>query len=286
MKKRPRIDLDKYTVELVRAALAEDIGSGDITTSATVSPRQQGKARIIAKQDFTLAGISVAELVFRTVNKGVQFKAKVRDGSHIKKGAVIAFVEGSLASILTAERVALNFLQRMSAIATLTSKYAALTKGTKAKILDTRKTTPCLRALEKYSVSAGGGSNHRFGLFDAILIKDNHIKAAGSISQAISKVRTKYPDAIAIEVETRTFAELRQALTAKAEIVMLDNMSLARTKKAMKIIRDNPHTPIIEASGGITLKNIRAIAKTGVDFISIGALTHSAPSVDISMLVD
>ncbi|TAN63522.1 carboxylating nicotinate-nucleotide diphosphorylase [bacterium] len=274
--------LDKYADIIVKAALAEDVGTGDITTAAVVSPDAVGKAELIAKENMVVAGLFVAEKVFERLDKSVVFKAGCNDGEAIKKGSVIATVSGSLSAMLSAERVALNFLQRLSGIATLTNAFVKETWSARARILDTRKTTPCLRILERYAVRAGGGCNHRFGLFDCILIKDNHIKAAGGIGQAVSMVNKKYGESAAIEVEVTAMEEVRQAIEAGADIIMLDNMAPSQMKKAVKLIGG---LALTEASGGITLKNAGIAAASGVDFISIGGLTHSARAVDISMEV-
>ena len=268
--------------DIISRALAEDIGHGDITTRATVDPDRDGTAIIVAKEDFVLAGIEVFLEVFLYLEPAIDFSVNFADGDRIKKGETIAEVSGPLATLLTGERVALNLLQRMSGIATLTTKYAEAVSGTKAKILDTRKTTPGLRVLEKYAVTIGGGQNHRFGLFDGVLIKDNHIAAAGSIKKAIAAARKNIPHTLKIEVECATLAQVKEALSAKADIIMLDNMMEKQMKEAVGLIG---RKALIEASGNMTLERVKAVAKTGVDFISVGALTHSAKAADISMLV-
>jgi len=274
--------LKDYARLLVKAALAEDIGSGDITTGAVVQKASPGEAEFIAKEKMVVAGLFIAELAFKLLDRGAEFKQLVKDGDEVKKGAVIATVTGKLAPILTAERVALNFLQRLSGIATVTREFVKKLDGTEVKLLDTRKTTPCLRMLEKYAVKAGGGYNHRSGLFDAVLIKDNHIAAAGGVKKAIDRVVKKYGDSVPVEVEVTDYNELRQALGAGADIIMLDNMNPSRIRQSLKIIQNRA---LVEVSGGVTLENLGKIAATGVDFISVGALTHSARSVDISMEV-
>lgn len=274
--------LDDYSDILVKAALAEDIGTGDITTDATVSGRARGTAVFVAKEDCVLAGVFIAEKTFKHLADGISFNAFFKDGDRVKKGGKIAEVSGGLAVILKGERVALNFLQRLSGIATNTDRYVRKVAGTKAKVLDTRKTTPCLRILEKYAVKTGGGYNHRFGLFDAILIKDNHIKAAGSVKKAVSRVNRRYGEAVVVEVETTNLREVGEALSCGADIIMLDNMDASKIKKALKIIKGRA---LVEASGGITIDNIEEVAGTGVDFISVGGLTHSAKAVDISLEV-
>lgn len=275
--------LRRYAALVVKAALAEDIGGGDITTDAVVPKSMRAKAELKAKEDIVLSGLFVAEMAFKQCNKKAVFKSAFKDGDRVGKGRVIATVTGRLAPLLTAERVALNFLQRLSGIATLTSAFVKKVERTPARILDTRKTTPCLRALERYAVRSGGAQNHRSGLYDHILIKDNHIEAAGGVAEAIDRADRLYHGAVPIEVEASTMAEVRAALKAGADIIMLDNMSVARIRSAMKII-DN--RALLEVSGGVTLSNVGAIARLGVDFISVGALTHSARAVDISMLVD
>lgn len=279
---------DRYTEiafdleRIIKTALAEDIGSGDITTMATVDGETEGEADIIAKENLVVAGILIAEAVFKTVDTKIDFKALVTDGDSIRKGKTIAAVSGRVSAILTGERVALNFLQRLSGIATLTSQFVNNVKGFKVKILDTRKTTPGLRVLEKYAVRMGGGFNHRFGLCNGVLIKDNHIAAVGSIAEAVCRAREKAPKNMLIEVEVKNLNEVKEAIIAGADVIMLDNMKPSVMKKAVEIIG---RTALVEASGGINLKNIREIAKTGVDFISVGALTHSARAVDISLEV-
>jgi len=274
--------LDEYSDILVKAALAEDIGAGDITTDAIVNKKARGAACLIAKDDCVLAGVFIAEKTFKHLGGGISFNAFFKDGDRVKKGEKIAEVSGGLAAILKGERVALNFLQRLSGIATTTDRYVRKVKGTKARILDTRKTTPCLRMIEKYAVKTGGGYNHRFGLFDSILIKDNHIKAAGSIKKAVDKVNGSYGEGVAVEVETTNLREVKEAVACGADIIMFDNMDAAKIKKALMIIKGRA---LVEASGGITIDNIEEVAKTGVDFISVGGLTHSAKAVDISMKV-
>lgn len=272
----------EYASILVDAALAEDIGEGDITTRAIVKKGQEGKAEFIAKEDMTVAGLFIAELAFIRLDKKAVFKARYKDGAKVKKGEVIATVSGALGTLLTGERVALNFLQRLSGIATKTSAFVKAMKSPKTLLLDTRKTTPCLRPLEKYAVVAGGGTNHRLGLYDSILIKDNHIMAAGSVTAAVEAVRKKYKDTVQIEVEVTDLSETKEAVSCGVDMIMLDNMTVPVMKKAMSLIKD---TALVEASGNIDINNIAAVAATGVDFVSVGALTHSAKSIDISMEV-
>lgn len=274
--------LEKYTERVVDAALSEDAGSGDVTTTAIVSPSQRGSAVMVAKESFVLAGLFVADRVFKHIDPKVSFSPFFKDGERVRKGQSIAAVSGRLSSILTGERVALNFLQRLSGIATLTAGFVKKTEKTGATILDTRKTTPCLRPLERYAVRAGGGQNHRFGLFDSVLIKDNHIEAAGGVAVAIARARAGVPAGSLIEVEVTGQRELKEALSAGADIIMLDNMSVERIRKALKLIAGGA---LVEASGSINIDNVGRVARTGVDFISVGALTHSVRSVDISMKV-
>ncbi len=273
--------LMEYSELLIKAALKEDVGSGDVTTTAVVPKGAKGEAEFIAKEDLVVAGLFMAERVFKLLDKGSSLQAFYRDGDRVKKGERIATISGRLSPLLTGERVALNFLQRLSGIATLTSKFVKKA-GPHVKILDTRKTTPCLRLPEKYAVKAGGGHNHRFGLFDSVLIKDNHIKAAGDVKEAVRRVYRKYGKSIPVEVEAKTLKEVRDALSSGADIIMLDNMAIAMMRKALKIIKKKA---LVEVSGGITLDNVSKAASIGVDFISIGALTHSARAVDISMEV-
>lgn len=272
--------IEEYSSLIVRAALKEDLGAGDITTAALVARNRTGVARLIAKEEFVLAGLFVAEKAFHALDPKAVFRAQLRDGNVVKKGEAIATVEGRLASLLGAERVALNFLQRMSGIATLTARFADRVSGTGARILDTRKTTPCMRILERYAVKAGGGYNHRFGLFDSVLIKDNHIRAAGGVYKAVKKAGKKLGQGVAIEVEVANIRETIEAVSSGADIIMLDNFKIDDIKKAVKVIGKSA---FIEVSGGVTLEHVRRIADAGVDFISVGALTHSAKAVDISM---
>lgn len=270
---------------VLRNALNEDIGSGDITTLSIVPEKNISEALIIAKEDFILAGLSFAGRTFKLVNREVKFKAMKRDGSRIRKGTVIAEINGNTRSILIAERTALNLLQRLSGIATLTNKFVGRVTGLPVKILDTRKTTPGLRFFEKYAVKMGGGCNHRYGLFDGLLIKDNHIAAAGGLKKAVKLARSRGDNLFKIEVEAKSIKEVKEALSAGADIIMLDNMSVDEMLKAVKIIRSKKSAILIEASGNVDLDNVQAIAETGVDMISVGALTHSAPASDISMKI-
>ena len=268
---------------IIENALAEDIHTGDITTLAVVRERHEVHARLTAKESFILAGIEVAARVFRMVDPRIVFTPRFSDGDPLKSGDVIAEMLGDAASLLQGERVALNFLQRMSGVATLTARYVAAVKGTKARIVDTRKTTPGLRILDKYAVRVGGGNNHRSGLYDGLLIKENHITAAGGISIAIARARAYIPHTMKIEVETETLAEVAEALAAGADIIMLDNMDMAAMREAVAMIAGRA---LVEASGGVNLETVREIAETGVDIISVGALTHSCRAMDISMLLE
>ncbi len=265
----------------VRAALLEDLGlQGDITTNATVTADARAIAVIAARKGGVVSGLQLAEAAFRTLDPDVTFKIELHDAVAASPGAVIARVSGHARALLTAERVALNFLGRMSGIATLTRQYADAVAGTRAKIADTRKTTPGLRAFEKYAVRCGGGQNHRTGLFDAVLIKDNHIVAAGGLSQAIEAARSAAGHMVKIEVEVDTLNQLREVMTHKVDAVLLDNMTIAQLKESVKFVAGRC---ITEASGGVNLGTVRAIAETGVDMISVGALTHSAPVLDLGL---
>jgi nicotinate-nucleotide pyrophosphorylase (carboxylating) len=275
------VDIPQGVSALLRCALEEDIGCGDITASLLLPEENISRAHIIAKGGFVLAGLPFTQEVFRILDPSLSFKPLFRDGDQIKKGDVIAEVWGKTRSILSGERVSLNILQRLSGIATLTCAYKNKIQGTKAKIVDTRKTAPCLRFMEKYAVRTGGGGNHRFGLFDGILIKNNHIKAVGSIEESVTRAK-KGHHLLKIEVEVETLDQLREAIEAGADVVMLDNMPVHEMKEAVTIVKGRV---LIEASGNVTLENIKDIADTGVDFISAGALTHSAPAADISLKI-
>ncbi|MDT8421051.1 MAG: carboxylating nicotinate-nucleotide diphosphorylase [Desulfuromonadales bacterium] len=268
---------------IVRAALEEDIGLGDITTEVTVASGTMARAELVAKEDFVLSGIDVAARVFMTLDAGVAFEKLLGDGQQVQRGEVLAWLKGPAASLLQGERVALNLLQRMSGIATMTAAFVREVEGTRAVIVDTRKTAPGLRALDKYSVRMGGGRNHRIGLFDGVLIKENHVAAAGGIGVAISRARQKLPHTLKIEIETRNHDEVAQALAAGADIIMLDNMGLEDMAEAVRQIDGKA---LVEASGGVSLESVRGIAETGVDIISVGALTHSVRGADISLLFD
>lgn len=266
--------LDKIIIQ----ALEEDLAWGDITTESTVPIDKVSKANLVAKQDMILCGIDVFEKVMHTLDKSIMISKKFKDGDRVIN-TQIAQIEGNARSILSAERVALNLLQRMSGIATQTFNIVSKLNGTVA-IADTRKTTPCLRMLEKYAVKVGGGSNHRFNLSDGVLIKDNHINAAGGITNAVNSARKNIPHTVKIEVETENIEQVKEALECKADIIMLDNMDIQTMKEAVKIINKEA---VVEASGNMGDKDLLEVASTGIDIISIGALTHSVKSADISL---
>lgn len=270
----------KQVEKIIARAIEEDIGTGDITTDNLIKKEQESKAVILAKEEGIIAGLKVVEMVFNYINPQIIFKAEIEDGKKIKEQDIVANIKGSTQDILKAERIVLNFLQRLSGIATKTNYYVNLVKNYPTRIVDTRKTTPTLRILEKYAVTVGQGHNHRMGLYDAVMIKDNHIIAAGSIKKAIKTIREVIPHTIKIEVEVEDLAGVKQALEAKADIIMLDNMSLDMMSQAVEYIAGQA---IVEASGGIDEKAVQAVAKTGVDIISIGALTHQINSLDLSL---
>ncbi len=276
----PPVDAD-----LIRHALAEDIGSGDVTTVATVPAGARSTGVIIARQDGVIAGLPIAELVFRTLDPTLRFTQALAEGQSVEAGDVLANLEGDARAMLTAERTALNFLGHLSGIATLAARCAAAVAGTGAAIVDTRKTTPGLRALEKYAVRAGGARNHRFGLDDGVLIKDNHIKVAGGIPAAVAGARARASHLLRVEVECETESEVQQALDAGADVLLLDNMPLDLLRACVELVRRQAPRALIEVSGNIGTDpaRLRAVAETGVDLISLGALTHSAPNFDISL---
>lgn len=263
---------------IVLAALAEDIGAGDVTTDATVSADAVGTAELLVKERGIVCGLRVAEATFRALDPDVRFEALAADGDSVEAGMAVARVSGSARAILTGERVALNFLGRLSGIATLTRRYVEAIEGTGAVVLDTRKTTPGLRALEKDAVVAGGGRNHRFGLDDAVLIKDNHLRAAGSLAGAVELTRAVSD--LPVEVECESLEQVREALELGVDAILLDNMTLPELREAATLAGEHAR---LEASGGVNLDTIRAIAEAGVDEISVGALTHSARSLDVSL---
>ena len=266
--------------KIIDSALEEDLGHGDITTAALVDPFMKGKARVLAKEEIILAGIEVFSRVFSRLDPEIIVECKYHDGDVVPRGEDICIVKGSMRGILSGERTALNFLQRLSGIATLTRRYVEKTDSSKVRVLDTRKTTPGLRILEKYAVRKGGGFNHRFGLFDGILIKDNHIAAAGSISKAVAKIKAGVPHTLRIEVEVEDIEGVKEAMAAGADAILLDNMSVKEMREAVSIAGGRV---LLEASGGITLESIEEISKIGIDLISVGAITRTARSVDISL---
>ncbi|HOJ20873.1 MAG TPA: carboxylating nicotinate-nucleotide diphosphorylase [Armatimonadota bacterium] len=275
--------LQRLQIEpIVRAALAEDIRSGDITTEATVPASLRARAEIVAKQEGVIAGLEVAALAFALLDPELRFDALAEDGDSVTPGQRVVSIEGRARAILMGERVALNFLQRLSGIATLTRRFVDLVAGTGATIVDTRKTTPGLRLLEKYAVRAGGGQNHRYALDDAILIKDNHIAAAGGITEAVRRARARGGHTVVIEVETQSREQVEEALAAGAGIIMFDNMTPDQMRDCVALVGGRALT---EASGGINEATARAVAETGVDLISVGALTHSAPALDLSLKI-
>ncbi len=269
--------------DIVRRALAEDVGQGDITTAATVPDGKHGRARIIVKEaEMILAGGMLIERVFAMTGAAPHIEKLAAEGSRLQEGDVLAEIDGMLAGLLTGERVALNFVQLLSGIATITGRFVDAVAGTRARIVDTRKTHPGLRALEKYAVRTGGGHNHRFGLDSGILIKENHIAAAGSVTAAIEGARRFAPHSFRIEIECETLAQVEEARRAGTDAILLDNMALADVRRARKIAGEDT---ILEVSGGVSLDTVREIAETGIDIISVGALTHSARAVDISMRI-
>ncbi len=274
--------------DIAAGSLAEDVGRGDITSRAVVKAGQQARGNFMAKQDIVLAGLEVSDAVFMHLDPHLQIETTAGDGDTVEAGKVFARVIGEAQMLLAAERVALNFLQNLSGIATLTRKYVEAVAGTKARIVDTRKTAPGLRALQKYAVSIGGGHNHRMGLDDGVLIKDNHIALAGGVAEAVRRAKETAGHLHKIEVEVSTLEQVKEALTAKADILLLDNMTPEMIRQAVEIVQASEpgeRRTLLEASGGITLANVRAYAEAGVDMISIGALTHSAPAVDISFKI-
>jgi len=275
------LDIPPDVIDVLRVALTEDIGPGDVTTSLLIPEVSVSKAQYFAKGNFVLAGLPFAEEVQRILDSSAVFTMISHDGDKVKRGDIVAEISGKTGAILAGERVSLNILQRLSGIATLTRMYVEKIGELKARIVDTRKTTPCLRFMEKYAVRVGGGHNHRFGLFDGILIKDNHIKALGSIREAIRAAKRSH-HLLKIEVEVGNLDDLDEAIEAGADVVMLDNVSIQDMREAVKKAEGRV---ILEASGNITLKNVREIAETGVDIISVGAITHSAVAVDISLKI-
>jgi nicotinate-nucleotide pyrophosphorylase (carboxylating) len=277
--------------DLILQALKEDAPHGDITTESIVHENAMGRAVIVAKQDGVICGLPIAAKVFELLDSGTVFGARVQEGAWVSAGQILAEVKGKLRALLMGERTALNFLQRLSGIATLTRQFVQKVAPYGVKIADTRKTTPLLRALEKYAVRCGGGVNHRFSLSDGILIKDNHIRAAGSLVEAVKRVRARVHHLLRIEVEAHSLDQVREALECEVDAILLDNFNIDEIRQAVQIVQDwskrtGRPKPLIEVSGGVTLDNVEAIAQTGVDLISVGALTHSAPALDISMEIE
>ena len=284
----PHLEWVKLTVSDIRravqAALAEDIGPGDVTSLATIPASSQSRALMRAREPLVVAGLDLAVAAFRELSRGMKIKRLAGDGQAVAGGAVLLEITGATRAVLGAERVALNFVQRLSGVATSTARFVAAVHGTKARILDTRKTTPGWRLMEKYAVACGGGKNHRLGLYDMVLIKDNHLAALRSatpnaVAAAVARARAQFPK-LPVEVEADTLDQVAQAVAAGADIILLDNMNPAQLRRAVKLVAARAQT---EASGGVTLKTVAAIARSGVDFISVGAITHSARAVDIGL---
>jgi nicotinate-nucleotide pyrophosphorylase (carboxylating) len=267
-------------MDLIDMALREDIGCGDITTEALVAPEQTGSGTLVAKEDLVVAGLAVARQVFQRLDAAIEVSTAFQDGDRVAAGQTLMIVAGAMSALLMGERTALNFLQRLSGIATLVRTYVQAIGARPTRLVDTRKTTPGWRVLEKYAVRIGGAANHRMGLFDGVLIKDNHIAACGGIPQAIERIRRRGSHLLKVEVEVADLAQVREALAAGAEVIMLDNMDLERIREALAVIDGRA---IVEVSGGVTIDCLASLADTGVDIISVGALTHSAKAVDISM---
>ena len=271
-----------YVDDLIKSALKEDINYIDITTDNLITDDQEGEARFLAKAEGVLCGIDVALRVFTLIQPDFQYEVFIKDGEYVKKGDIIATVKGKTRTILKGERTALNLLQHMSGIATMTNKIVKIVEGTNASIADTRKTLPGLRPIQKYAVTVGGGKNHRYNLSDAAMLKDNHVDAGGGITGAVKKLRSKLGHMAKVELEVRNLDELREALSVDVDVIMLDNMDNETMKKAVEITNGKA---LLEASGGITEETIRGVAETGVDIISIGALTHSVKAFDISLKI-
>ena len=267
-------------LKIITRALEEDIGTGDLTTELLIDPQQKAKGVIRAKEEGVIAGLEVAKLVFKSLDEEIEFESCVSEGAKVKAGKKVAAVSGATSGLLTAERVALNFLQRMSGIATQTRQFSDLAADFEVRIVDTRKTTPGLRILEKEAVQLGGGFNHRQGLYDAVMIKDNHLEAVGGLQEAVTKAKNNLPHTVKVEVETESLEQVKEAIAAGADIIMLDNMEVELMQEAVELIDGRA---VVEASGEINLSTVVDAAKTGVDVISIGALTHSIDSLDISL---
>lgn len=282
---QPQFLVSDDELRLIDIALEEDKGPGDWTTRWVVPARTRATARIIAKADGVVAGLGVASAVFMRLDPRVEINSALADGSRVQDGELVCTIRGPARTILTGERTALNFLQRLSGIATMARRFVDAVEGTDAKILDTRKTTPGWRSLEKAAVKAGGGENHRFGLFDMVLIKENHIAIAGGVAEAIKRVRDANTKGLRVEIETRNKDELRAALDAGCDIVLLDNMDVQAIRECVRLVKQRAPEVKTEASGNMTLERVRAVAETGVDYISVGALTHSATALDLSLLM-
>jgi len=284
---KPALKLTNEIESLIDLALREDLGeNGDVASNCILNPDDEGQASIIVKKAGIIAGLPIADWVFKKVNPGLKVQSRVEEGSKVQPYEEVVRIIGPLAGILTAERTGLNFLQRLSGIASLTAEFVRKVEGTKVIILDTRKTTPGFRVLEKYAVRAGGGRNHRFGLYDMVLIKENHIAAVGGIASAVEQTRENMKNRdlnLKIEVEVRNLSEVEQVLNLAVDRLMLDNMSLQKIREAVKLVNGKVE---LEVSGGVTLETVREIAETGVNYISVGALTHSASSLDLSLLID
>jgi nicotinate-nucleotide pyrophosphorylase (carboxylating) len=281
------VRLETIALPMVRLALTEDVGGGDATTDALVDAAARARARIVAKQEGVVAGTSVAALAFRELDPDARVTWAVSEGGAVKRGDRVAEIEGKARAILTAERVALNFLQRLSGIATMTRAFVKAVEGTGVKSLDTRKTTPGLRILEKFAVLAGGGENHRFGLFDGILVKENHVVAAGGLRQALERaIEAGRQKEIPVVVEVRTVEEAEEAARSGVDRILLDNFTPSKITDVLKRVPRGKKSPLLEVSGGVRLQNVRDFALPGISYISIGALTHSAPALDLSLLVD
>ena len=277
------MEFSKHIDRLIELALEEDIGPGDITTDHLVGAQTKGNGFIVAKENLVVAGLDLACRVFQRIDADIQFHSPFTDGDRVQVGDIVVELSGRLSTLLTGERTALNFLQRLSGIATLTRDYAAQLAGKDVKLLDTRKTTPGWRELEKYAVRIGGGTNHRMGLYDAVLIKDNHIAAAGSITEAVKRISARVPDSTIIEVEADNLDQVKEAVDAGAHIIMLDNMTTEQIESAVTLVGGRSK---LEVSGGITKGRLTELADTGIDYISSGALTHSAQAVDLSMRIN
>jgi nicotinate-nucleotide pyrophosphorylase (carboxylating) len=281
----PQFLVNDEELRLIDMALEEDKGSGDWTSRWVVPARSRATARIVAKADGVIAGLAVASVVFLRLDPRVEIASALKDGSPVREGDVVCTIKGPARTILTGERTALNFLQRLSGIATMTQKFVDAVAGTEARILDTRKTTPGWRSLEKSAVKAGGGENHRFGLYDRVLIKENHIAIAGGVAEALKRVRDSNTRGLQVEIEVRNKDELRAALDAGCDVILLDNMDVQGIRECVRLAKQRTPQVKTEASGNMTLERVRAVAETGVDYISVGALTHSVTALDLSLLM-